>query len=53
MKILTWNVRGINASDKQYRVKHKLDSLSMDIILLQETKLSDDTYNKIVNNWSS
>ena len=53
MKILTWNVRGINASDKQHRVKQQIDSLSADIILLQETKLSTDTYNKTVSNWSS
>lgn len=40
MKILSWNVRGINASNKQAQIKHQLDACGDDIIPLQESKMS-------------
>ena len=46
MKIITWNLRGINASDKRGRIKQLLDSTKGDIILLQETKLSEQVFDK-------
>ena len=51
MKIISWNVRGLNASDKRQRIKQVIDSLRADIILLQETKLSQHNFDKIVAKW--
>ena len=51
MKLISWNVRGINASDKRLRVKQQLDSSQADILLLQETKLSNQNYHKTVQGW--
>ena len=51
MKIISWNVRGINASDKRQRIKQVIDSLQADIILLQETKLSKDNFDNSIAKW--
>ena len=51
MKIISWNVRGINASNKRQRIKQVLDSLQPDIILLQETKLSQGNFDNSVAKW--
>ena len=48
MKIISWNVKGLNASDKRQIIKQVIDSLQEDIILLQETKLSQHNFDKIV-----
>lgn len=39
MKILSWNVRGLNAPNKQRVIKRRILLVSADIIFLQETKL--------------
>ncbi|XP_059073249.1 uncharacterized protein LOC131874050 [Cryptomeria japonica] len=41
MKIVSWNVRGLNAPNKQRLVKRCLSSFSPKLVLLQETKLGD------------
>ena len=51
MKILSWNVRGLNASDKRQRIRQLLDSLHTNIILLQETKLNEESFDKIIASW--
>ena len=51
MKINSWNVKGINASDKRHRIKQVVDSMQADIIFLQETKLSQDNFDKTVAKW--
>ena len=51
MKIISWNVRGLNASDKRQRIRQVIDSLQADIILLQETKLSQNKFDKIIVSW--
>ena len=51
MKINSWNVRGINASDKRHKIKQVVDSMQAYIIFLQETKLSQDNFDKIVAKW--
>lgn len=53
MRIISWNVRGINASDKRHIIEQQLDSSQVDIILLQETKLYQDSYKKLVGKWSN
>lgn len=52
MKMISWNVRGINAPNKRGRIKSRLDSSKDDIFLLQETKLSHKMYHKIVAKWT-
>ena len=51
MKINSWNVRGINSSDKRHRIKQVVDSMQANIIFLQETKLSQDNFDKTVAKW--
>ena len=53
MKIVSWNVRGINASDKRGRMHKFLESSKVDIVLLQETKLSQETSQKSLAKWPS
>ena len=40
MRILSWNINGIRASNKTASIKQLLDSLEADIICLQETKIT-------------
>jgi exonuclease III len=39
LKILTWNVRGLNNRDKRLRIKNMIKDWHADVICLQETKL--------------
>ncbi|XP_057829570.1 uncharacterized protein LOC131040632 [Cryptomeria japonica] len=47
MKVITWNVRGINAPNKQRILKHYLPSLEGDIMLIQKTKLDEEGYKSL------
>ena len=38
MKILSWNIRGLNAKSKQALLKERIKKDQPDILLLQETK---------------
>jgi exonuclease III len=38
MKILSWNIRGLNAKRKQVLLKERIKKEQPDILLLQETK---------------
>ena len=40
LKILSWNVRGLNDRRKRSRVKNLLRGWKCDVICLQETKLT-------------
>lgn len=40
MKVLTWNVRGLNTPNKQRILKHCIFASKIDIALIQEMKLS-------------
>ena len=51
MIINSWNVRGINASDKRHRIKQAVDSMNADIVMLQETKLSQQTFHNTIAKW--
>ena len=51
MKIISWNVRGINGSNKRSRIHQFIESAKADIVLLQETKLSQDTFQKTMAKW--
>ena len=39
LKIVSWNVRGLNEQDKQLRVRNMIRKWKADIVCLQETKL--------------
>jgi endonuclease/exonuclease/phosphatase family metal-dependent hydrolase len=39
LKIISWNVRGLNVRDKRLQVRHMLKLWNADIVCLQETKL--------------
>jgi hypothetical protein len=39
LKIISWNVRGLNVQDKRLQVRHMLKLWNADIVCLQETKL--------------
>lgn len=52
MKIISWNVRGINASNKRIGIHQFIESMKVDIILLQEIKLSQDSFQKTIAKWT-
>ena len=51
VKIITWNVRGLNDLNKCLLVRHLLRSWKADIICLQETKLDLITKGLVRNIW--
>lgn len=52
LKIVTFNVNGLNSKNKRDRVLAYLNNLNADIILLQETKIiNETTLNKIKLEW--
>ncbi|XP_022154822.1 uncharacterized protein LOC111021983 [Momordica charantia] len=53
MKILSWNVRGINGYKKRLKVKKTIMKSNPDVVLLQETKLQQIDRIIIKSLWSS
>jgi exonuclease III len=53
LKIVSWNVRGLNDKDKCIRLSHLLRIWKADIICLQETKLTDIDHKVIQSLWGS
>lgn len=49
MKILSWNIRGVNAPSKQRMVRELRIRVELDLILLQETKLEQLRENEVLN----
>jgi len=47
MKFASWNVRGINSPIKRTKILNHLKKLNVDIILLQETHLTDSEHKKL------
>lgn len=41
IKILSWNVRGLNEADKKSTIKSMIHKWRPDIVCLQETKIED------------
>ena len=52
-KILTWNVRGLNEGGKRLRVRNLLSFWKVDIVCLQETKVSRFTSSLVRSLWRS
>ena len=52
MKITLWNVRVLNASDKRAHIKKQIDMSGADVVLLQEMKLSNQSYQNTIAKWN-
>ena len=52
LKILSWNVRGLNEKEKRIKVHNFLRSWRADIVFLQETKLEWVTRGIVRSIWS-
>ena len=52
LKILSWNIRGLNEKEKQLKVCNFLHSWKADIVCLQETKLEWVTRELVRSIWS-
>jgi hypothetical protein len=52
LKILSWNVRGLNDRDKRHQVRHMLKMGKDDAICLQETKMDLITRGIVRGLWS-
>lgn len=46
MKVTSWNVRGLNAPNKQRLFKRCLTTFSSEIVMIQETKLREEDWNQ-------
>ncbi|KAG5544181.1 hypothetical protein RHGRI_016809 [Rhododendron griersonianum] len=53
IKIISWNVRGLNARDKRVIVKVLLKGWRADVVCLQETKLKEATTEVVKEIWGS
>lgn len=53
MKLISWNVRGLNAPNKRRLIKSQLDLIKCDLVMLQETKLSDVSANVLFSSWKN
>lgn len=51
IKILSWNVRGLNAKEKRMIVKSLLQEWKADVVCLQETKLKEVSKKSIKDLW--
>ena len=49
MKLLSWNIRGLNNPQKQYAIKLLIAQEKIDCVLIQETKMSSSSFDKIAN----
>ena len=49
MKFLSWNLRGINNPQKQYALKQFIFQEKVDYVLIQETKMSCASFDKIAS----
>jgi exonuclease III len=49
MKVLSWNIRGLNSKGKQRHLKAKLQAEKPQVMLLQETKVSGQKLQTIIH----
>lgn len=47
MKVMSWNVRGLNKSHKQLALKNYVLEHKIDVLLLQETKMKKANFDNI------
>ena len=51
LKIVSWNVRGLNDRDKHLRVRNLIQLWKADVVCLQETKLGEVDRSIIKSIW--
>lgn len=51
MRVISWNFKCLNASKKKAQIKCQLDACGADIILLQETKTSQENFESSIMKW--
>lgn len=51
MKVITWNVRGLNAPKKQKILVHLMRRVEVDIMMLQEMKLGMEKIKRKLGGW--
>ena len=49
MKFLSWNLRGLNNTQKQYALNQCIFQEKVDCVLIQETKMSSANFDRIVS----
>lgn len=47
MKVMSWNMRGMNSSHKQLALKNYILEHKIDVLLLQETKMKKAIFDNI------
>ena len=52
LKLISWNVRGLNEVDKRIQIRNLLRSWKADIVCLQETKLEWISRGTVRSIWS-
>jgi exonuclease III len=53
LKIVSWNVRGLNDKDKRLRMRHLIKLWKADVICLQETKMAEFSRRVIQSLWGN
>ncbi|XP_059067657.1 uncharacterized protein LOC131858435 [Cryptomeria japonica] len=51
MRLISWNVRGLNAPNKRRLIKSQLELMKCDLVLLQETKLNLQSADRLFSSW--
>lgn len=51
MRIISWNVRGLNTPNKRRLIKSQMDLIKCDIFMLQEIKLSKEFADLVFSSW--
>eukprot|EP00253_Pinus_taeda_P017518 PITA_17518 len=52
MKLISWNIRGINSKGKMRYLKERIQKEQFDILIIQETKVTRERFKEIANeNW--
>lgn len=53
VKIITWNVRGLNQANKRCVIKNLIHEWKADVFCFQETKIEGDISNIIKDLWAN
>jgi exonuclease III len=54
MKIISWNIRGLNSKSRQWFLRNRLKEEQLDILLIQETKCKDEIATSLLQkSWNS
>ena len=51
MKVIVWNVRGLNHPCKQKELVSRVNRLNVDMVCLLETRIKEHKMHSIVDKW--